>query len=143
MITKMTKFNEENMQNAFENFKELDAKEITKSNLKTNLNCEYWANQINYIKIGKLVFIYLIINTRTITNSSSTDDFYVEVPFTFFNNWYFPTSVRAAISNNFYIHCKQNENKIYLAKDNNTTKVKVNEIKSGYVIDAQFFAFVQ
>ena len=143
MITHKSKYNEENIQNAFENFKEIDSKATIKNGLKTNLNCEYWANEINYIKIGKVVFIYLIINTKTITNSSSTDDFYVEVPFTFSNDWYFPTNIKSNKNKSFYIYCQPNTNKIYLAKDDNPTKVKISEITSGYVINAQFFAFVQ
>ena len=35
------------------------------NNLKTNLNCNYYANQLNYKKIGNLVFCYLAINTQS------------------------------------------------------------------------------
>ena len=111
-------------------------------NLLTNLGVEYYANQLTYMKIGKIVFCYLIINTRT--KSNVTDEFYVEMPFTFKNDWYFPmvnSNIRA--ETNYKLAITRNSNKLHLVSNNERVKYKCNELPNGYLIDCQFFAFVE
>ena len=112
------------------------------TNLKTNLNCSYYANQLTYKKIGNVVFCYLIINTQPYTNNSE-DNFELEMPFTFAENWFFP-SQKAAVNKDYYFRCVPNTRKIRLIKDlYSETPVKIKEVGTGFVIYAQFFAFVQ
>lgn len=125
----------------YKQFKDLKGFNIV-SNLKTNLNCNYYANQLTYKKIGNIVFCYLIINTQPYENDSE-EEFELEMPFTFANNWFFP-NMKAAVDKNYYFRCIPNSNKIKLIDnlyDNNLVKVK--DVGSGYIIYAQFFAFVQ
>ena len=121
----------------------LDIKQnlIIQSNLKTNLNCSYYANQLNYKKIGNIVFCHLIINTQNYTNNSE-EDFYVEMPFTFYNNWYFPI-VKSSTAKNYYLKIQPGSNKINLTNDVNRQLVKVKDVGTGYIIDTQFFAFIE
>ncbi len=121
----------------------LDIKQnlIIQSNLKTNLNCSYYANQLNYKKIGNIVFCHLIINTQNYSNNSE-EDFYVEMPFTFYNNWYFPI-VKSSTAKNYYLKIQPGSNKINLTNDVNRQLVKVKDVGTGYIIDTQFFAFIE
>ena len=112
------------------------------SNLKTNLNCNFYANQLIYKKIGNIVFCYLIINAQPYTNNSE-EDFELEMPFTFINNWFFP-NIKAAVNKSYYFRCVPNTNKIKLVGDlYSEIPVKVKDVGSGFIIYAQFFAFVQ
>ena len=112
------------------------------NNLKTNLNCNYYANQLNYKKIGNIVFCYLVINTQDYTNESE-DDFELEMPFTFSDDWFFP-NIKASFAKNYYLRCIPNSNKIKLYNNMyDNIPVKVKDVGTSYVIYAQFFAFVQ
>lgn len=112
------------------------------NNLETNLDCNYHANQLNYKKIGNIVFCFLVINTQNYTNNSE-DDFELEMPFTFIDNWLF-TNMKASFDKNYFLRCVPNSNKIKLVTDNfSQNYVKVKDVGTGYVIYAQFFAFVK
>ncbi len=111
-------------------------------NLKTNLNCSYYANQLNYKKIGNIVFCYLIINTQSYENNSE-EDFYVEMPFTFNNNWFFPPIKATPTSKNYYIKVQPGTNKLFLTLTEQGTPIKVKNVGVGYIIDTQFFAFIE
>lgn len=115
----------------------------TKVGLTTNLPCEFWANQLNYTIIGNMVFCNLVINTKSFTSTSS-EGAYVEVPFTFDTNW-LAVAVKASPARDYYLKCKPGTNKIELIKigGNYDTPVPISEVSSGYVIYAEFFAFLK
>lgn len=112
------------------------------NNLKTNLNCNYYANQLNYKKIGNLVFCYLIINTQSYTNNS-TEDFYVEMPFKFADNWLFTPIKATPKAKGYFIKASKGTNKLNLINDENGNLIQVKDVGIGYIIYAQFFAFIE
>ena len=63
------------------------------------------------------------------------------MPFTFFDNWYFPI-VKSSPAKNYYLKILPGSNKINLTNDVNRQLVKVKNVGTGYVIDTQFFAFI-
>jgi hypothetical protein len=118
-------------------------KTITTS-VTTNLGVGYYANQLRYKRIGNIVFCYLLINTKAA--STVTDAFYVELPFTFDENWYFPmikSNDWNDYGESYYLRPDAGTNKIYITKDHNRAKQACNALHSGYLIDCQFFAFVK
>ena len=112
------------------------------NNLKTNLNCNYYANQLNYKKIGNLVFCYLVINTQSYTNNS-TEDFYVEMPFKFADNWLFTPVKATPKAKEYFIKGAIGTNKLNLINDENGNPIKVKDVGKGYIIYTQFFAFIE
>ena len=115
--------------------------------LTSNIGTAYWANQINYIVLGKIVFCYLIINLRTKNQATLDEEAYVELPFTFDGDWYFPL-MKANYSTSQDIFIQRggygSTNRMYLVKNSNRDKYKVSELPNdGYIIDTQFFALLK
>ena len=128
--------NLEEAMNMFNGFTQINS-------LVTNLGVSFYAQQIKYKKIGNMVFFYIIVNTKAV--STNTDDFYVEIPFTFASDWYIPMikANNSSDTETYYLKPEPGTNKIYLTKDHNRGKLKCNALHSGYIIDCQFFAFVE
>lgn len=118
---------------------------VRTTNIPNNLNAEYWAYELDYCIIGKVVFCNFIVNIKSRT-STSTDDVYFEMPFSFVDNWYFPIMKAADgnLSEELYLQPQGGTNRIKISKSIHRQYVKVNEVKSsGYFIDTQFFAFIK
>ena len=127
---------EEETANMFNGFTQI-------SSLTTNLGVNYYAQQLKYKKIGNMAFFYIIMNTKTV--STNTAEFYVEVPFKFSSDWYIPmiSANNWSDTDTYYLRPEAGTNKIYLTTNHNRGKLKCNALHSGYIMDCQFFAFVE
>lgn len=108
----------------------------------TNFATEYWANLLKYIKVGRIVFCDLVINTKATTGSAS-EDATITMPFTFNGHWW-QSPISAGGSHGYYIHPMSGTNKLRIETNaRGNTPIKANAVGSGYVVTAQFFAFLQ
>lgn len=121
-----------------------DAVSIGQS-LTSNIGSAYWANQINYIVLGKVAFCYVIINLRTKDQTTLNEEAYIEMPFTFKSNWFFPLmKANYSGTQDIFIQGANGSNRLYLVKNSNRDRYKVSELpNTGYIVDIQFFALLE